>query len=103
MCNAGGLLAAASECGLLRQLLLGFFPSRDVRADGDVLVRFPAFVQEGDDGCIHPVDVTVLGTIAELTVPHAARRDRSPQLANEFFGVIARIDDAVVLAEEFLA
>ena len=95
-----GHLSDASERRLLRELLLGVFPSRDVGADGDVLIRLPALVQERDDRRVHPVDVTILGAIAELTVPDVARCDRSPQLPDELLGVIARVDDAVVLAEE---
>ena len=47
--------------------------------------------------------MTVLGPIAQFSLPDVTGRDRSPQLANELLLVIARVDDAVIMTEELLA
>ena len=96
-------LTDTGERRLLREPLFGGFARGDVGADGDVLVRPAALVEEGDDGRVDPVEVAVLRLVPDLAVPHPAVGDRHPQVAHELVGVQARVDDPVVLAEELLA
>ena len=76
---------------------------RDVGADGDVLPRFSGVVEKRTDGRFDPVKRPVFRPVPNLAPPHLAATDRRPKVAEKFLGVGARVDDAVVLAEEFLA
>ena len=98
-----GHLAEARERRLLGEALLGGLARGDVGADGDVLVRLPAFVQERDDRRVHPVERAVLGAVADLAVPHAPAGDGAPQVPHELLRVVPGIDDPMVLADQFLA
>src|SRR5262245_10906344 len=74
-----------------------FFAARDVSPNGNI-VRWPSFnITDRKDGGIHPVDGFVLCAISDFPFPNFAARDRSPQIAKEFFRVIAGINDAMVL------
>ena len=68
-----------------------------------VLARLPASVQKRYDRRIHPVVCPVLGAIAQLASPHPAAHDGAPEIANELFRVIARVDDPVILSDQLVA
>jgi hypothetical protein len=99
---AARLLAEARERGLLHQLLLGGLARGDVRADGDVLIRLPALVEERDDGRIDPIEVAVFRLVPNLAVPHLAVGNRHPEVAHELPGMQPGVDDAVILANQLL-
>ncbi len=71
-------LSDLCEGRLLDQRLFGRFARGDIGADGDVLVRFAALVEERHDRRVDPIEVTVLGAIADLAVPDAPVRNRAP-------------------------
>src|SRR5690606_14274977 len=77
---------------LLDALVLG-----DVGADGDVLNRLSRLVENGEEGGIQPVNRTVLGAVAEFAFPDMALCDGRPEPADELFGMVAGVDDAMVL------
>jgi len=103
VCHDRSHLSEPCQGRLLRQLFLGSLPGSNVRPDGDVLIRLPALIEERDDGRVHPVVVTVLGAIPDFAVPDLAVCDRPPEIAHELLRVIVRVDDAVVLADQFVA
>ena len=88
---------------LLLQPLLRSLPLGDLVADRHVLIGLAAFVEERNDRRIHPVDRAVLGAIPNLAAPDASVGDRDPQVPDELFRVICRIDDPVIVAEQLLA
>jgi hypothetical protein len=74
---------------LLNQPLLSFFTCGDVSADGDVLIRLPAHVEERHDRRVHPVEVAILGAIAKFAMPDLAVGNGSPEFTDELFRVEA--------------
>ena len=58
----------------------------------DVLIRLLVLIDKRNDGGIDPVDAPVLGPIAEFALPDVSGGNRRPQIADEFFRVITRID-----------
>src|SRR5947209_952854 len=91
------------ERGLFAYALLGALALGDVVADGDVLVGLAAGVKERDDGRVHPVDRAVLGAVANLAAPDAARGNRRPKISDELLRVVGRVDEAVILSDQLLA
>ena len=89
--------AACSAVGL------GRLPLRDVAADGEVLPRLPALVEERDDRRVDPVVTAILGAVPDLAAPDVPLRDRPPQVPDELLRVVAGVDDAVILAEQLVA
>ena len=87
----------------LFQCRLGLLVPGDVSADNHILARFSLLVEERHDGGCHPVEEAVLGAVFDFPLPHKALRDRRPQVADEFLRVIAGVDDAVVLAQQFFS
>src|SRR5207249_1838251 len=75
----------------------------DVRTDGHVLARLSVLVEERHDGRVHPIIRTVLRPVLDLAMPDLPVRDRLPQVADEFRRMEGRIDDAVILSDQFLA
>ena len=69
----------------------------------DVLVRFGVPVQKRNDRRIDPIDRSIFRAVPQFAAPHAAGANRRPQVLYKFFRVIARVDDPVVLSEQFLA
>ncbi len=82
----------------LRPLALG-----DIRADRHVLPGFAVGVEKRDDRGIHPVNRTIFGAVADFVPPYLAVGDGVVHLAEELGGMVAGVEDAVVLAQEFLA
>ena len=64
---------------------------------------FPRVVEERHDGRVDPVEVAVLGAVAELAVPDVAVGDRPPELADELLRVIGGVDDPVILPDQLVA
>src|ERR1044072_3021642 len=92
-----GVLRLVQKLGLFANLLLGPFSLRYVAANRDVLVRFFFRVQEGNDRGVDPVIASIFGAIFYLSTPDFPARYRGPQISNEYFGMIARVDDAVII------
>src|SRR5262249_46570510 len=88
---------------LLSDLLFGKFSLGDVMPDGDVLIWFSLRVEERDDSGIDPINAAVFRTIAEFALPNFSAGDRCPEVADVFFGMITRVDDAMILAQQFPA
>ena len=78
------------------------FPFRDVGADGHVLPRFAILSYERDNGRIHPVDRAILGPVLNFAVPNLPVRDGVVHLLEEFFGVVAGVENPVILADQLL-
>src|SRR5262249_38402398 len=97
------ILRLVQQLRLLVNLLFRSFAFGDVAADRHVLIRFALGVQERNYRGVDPVIAAVLGAISYLTAPDFTAGDRGPKLTNEFFGVIARVDNAMVLTEQLLA
>src|SRR5216683_3696404 len=86
---------------LLSYLLFSQFELGDVMSDGYVLIGLAVRIKKRDYRRVHPIDALIFGEIPQLALPYLASGDRSPQIPYEFFGLITRVDDAVVLAEQF--
>src|ERR1041384_3958521 len=69
----------------------------------DLLIMLAVFVEERNDRRIDPVDRAVFRAVANLTFPNLAARNRSPQIANKLFRMIAGIDNAMILSQQFFA
>jgi hypothetical protein len=74
----------------------------DIGADGDVLARFTALVEEGVDRGVDPIDRSIPGAVADFALPDPALGNGGPQVAEEVLGMKPGVDDAVVLAEKLL-
>jgi hypothetical protein len=74
-----------------------------LRADRDVLPGLAGLVQERNDGRVDPVEASVLGPVPDFAVPDMAPPDRGPEVAEELLGMVAGIDDPVVLADQLIA
>src|SRR5215207_762300 len=85
--------------GSLRSLR-GVFVPGGVVADGEVLVGLARFVEEGHDGHIRPVVAAVARLVFDLTSPDVAPGDGAPQVLEEFFRMVAGVEDAVILAHQ---
>ena len=98
-----GKLPELCERRLIRKLGFRRFFLRNVAADGQVLPRFSSMVQAWHDRRINPVEGPVFRSVADLATPDPTVGDRPPQVAHEFLRVVPGIDDAMVLAEEFIS
>ena len=78
------------------------FAFRDVRSDGNVLPRFSVHPYERNYSCIHPIDRTILGPVLDFAVPHLTIRDGMVHLLEKLSGVVARVENAVILADQFV-
>src|SRR5258708_31719448 len=74
---------------------------RDVRWDGHVLPRLSIPSGEWDNGRIHPVNRAILGPVLDLAVPNLPICDGMVHLLEKLFGMVAGVEDAVVLADQF--
>ena len=86
-------------CGLF----FGRLSFGDVGANRDVLDGFPSSPEIRNDGRIHPVKGAVLGLVFDFALPDPPDADRLPDAADKLLGMKSGIDDAVVLADQFLA
>ncbi|OIQ63254.1 hypothetical protein GALL_552050 [mine drainage metagenome] len=86
----------------LPQSVFRLFALGDVGPDRHELLGPPILADEGHDGRIHPVVAPILRPVLDLPLPHPPRQDRLPELGHEDAGMVARIDDAVVLAQQLL-
>src|SRR5262245_37000667 len=91
------------ERSLFAQLGFGLLARGDVAADREVLPRLSGAVEERHDRRVDPVEGPILGPVAEFAAPHLSASDRPPQIADIGLRVVARVDDAVILAEQLLA
>jgi hypothetical protein len=101
------LIGQFLECELagtetLPQCLLCPFPLGDIRADRNVLTRLAILTGKRDDGRIHPVNPAIFGAVADLAPPHLAVGDGMVHLLEKLFGMVARVEDAMVLAQQLL-
>ena len=66
-----------------------------------MLIRCSGSIEERHDGGVYPKKRTILGLVLHFITPDPAFRDGHPKIANEFFGMMAGIDEAVILAQQF--
>ena len=66
------------------------------------MIRFSVFVEEGDNCRVDPVIGPVLCTVLEFAVPNFSAGNCGPEVPNKLFGVIGRVDDSMILAEQFV-
>src|SRR6476620_9662247 len=102
MCDDGGHLTEPGERRLLAQQHLRTLAFGDVRSNGHVLIRFAAVVEKRHDRRVYPVERSILGPVSNLAAPDPAVRDRLPESLDEFLGVVSRVDEPMILSEEFL-
>ena len=76
---------------------------RDVRANSDILRWLSVLVHKRKNRRVHPVDAPVLGPIANIAAPNAARGDGGPQVPEKLLRVVSGIDDAVVPAQQLIS
>src|SRR3989338_7500099 len=82
------------------QLNLGKFALGDVGSYRDILYGL-AFVIQGSNDCGHyPIQLTVLGPVANLAMPHLARRDSVIHLTEELLWMRAGIAYTMILSEQ---
>ncbi len=86
-----------AECSLV-ELALG-----DVEADRQIFHRHAGVILDRDDGRGCPEQPAVPGAVADFAAPGPPARNGFPQVAEERSVVPARVDDAVVLADQFFA
>src|SRR5205085_2826926 len=80
-----------------------FLARGDICADRHVLDWLASLIQERKNGRVHPIERSILGAIADLTVPYFSMGDYGPKVAKELPGMIARVDNAMILTEQFFA
>ena len=95
--------AWSNKRSLLANLFLGAFAFGDVAANRDVLVGFSFSVKKRDYRRVDPIVASVLGAILYFATPNLAARDRRPEISDELFRMVAGVDNAVVLTEQFFA
>src|ERR1051326_5547278 len=101
--HQNGVLRLVQQRRLLAILLFRALSFRDVAANRNVLIGYSCLVKKRDDGGIDPVVTAILRPVLYLAAPDLTARDRGPKLSDEVFRVVSRIDDAVILAEQFFA
>ena len=74
----------------------------DVGADGDILTRFSSRVEKWKNRGRHPVQRAAFGPIADFALPDVSARDGGPEAADKFLWVMSGIDEAMILAEQFV-
>src|SRR5207248_5302001 len=84
------------------QRLFASFAFGNVGADGNVLSRFSISSDERNDCRIYPVDRTIFGPVLDLGVPNFSIRDAVVHLLEKLFGVVAGVENAVILADQFI-
>ena len=95
--DAPPLHFADAQYFFLQALVFG-----DVSTDGNVLLRFSVRVEIWIDGRRHPIKVAVFGTIANRPLPNLTVRNSRPKVFEEFLRVMAGVDDAMVLPDQFI-
>ncbi|OIQ68854.1 hypothetical protein GALL_495510 [mine drainage metagenome] len=60
------------------------------------------FIQNGDDGAIHPIQMPVPGTITDLSMPDYPLADDLPHFVEEIRCMHARIQHAVILPQQLI-
>jgi hypothetical protein len=84
----------------------GFFDElalSNISADGEVLARAAILIEKRDDCGCFPIERTVFGPVPNLAFPNLAAADRFPHVLEKSAVMVARIDDAMIVAEQFLA
>ena len=74
----------------------------DIRPDSHVLSRLTLPAHEGNNGCINPVNRAVFSPVLDLAVPDFAVGDACVHLLEEFFRMVAGVEDAVVLPNQLI-
>ena len=63
----------------------------------------PSASEGWDDGRVDPVDRPVLGAVPDFAAPDVAASDGAVHLLEKLLRVVAGVEDAVVLANQFLS
>ncbi|MCO5148965.1 MAG: hypothetical protein M9956_03190 [Shinella sp.] len=95
-------LGTASPFDLLVQGLFGGFALGDIVADRDIGLYPSIGTDQWHDGCIHPIKIAVLGTVADLSVPDLTIGDRSPNTLEKRLRVVPGIDETVRLPDKLV-
>jgi hypothetical protein len=87
----------------LLPLRCGFEPllCADVGANRDVFLGLAVLAEKRRDGGTHPVQRAILGPIADVAMPDMPLGDSAPHFPVIVGGMFARLQDAMVLAEQF--
>src|SRR6185369_14917599 len=101
--HENGVLRLVQEGRLFLNLFFSAFAFGDVATNRDVLVRLSFRVKKRNDRCVYPVVSSIFGAISYFAAPNLSASNRGPQIPNELFGMIARIDNAVILTQQLFA
>ena len=101
--HENGILRLVQQRRLFANLLFSAFALGDVATNRDVLVGFSFSVEKRNDRRVYPVVSSVFGAISYLSAPNFSARDRGPQIPDELFRMVGRIDDAVILTQQLFA
>lgn len=82
-------------------MLVGTLAVRDVGSNSDVLNRLSVFSEIGNNRRIDPVKSSILGFVFDFAFPGLSRTNRLPDATDELLGMVARIDDTMVLPDQF--
>ena len=88
---------------MLLQLGFDLLELADVGADRDVFFRCAVGPEEGHDGGVQPVILTRLVAVFDFVSPGLAAEQRLVHRAPVAVGAVAGADDAMVVADQFLA
>src|SRR5471030_27066 len=81
---------------------LAFFA--DIETNRQIAVNPPGgVIEHRHHGAVDPVQAAILGAIADLALPDVAQGDGAPQGGEEFGGVQAGVEQAMVLPNQFRA
>ena len=81
---------------------LGGLALGDVGADGNVLPRSVTQTEKGYDGSVDPVQRSIFGPVLDFAVPDPAARNRPIHLLEKILGMVPRVENAMVLADQFI-
>ena len=76
---------------------------RNIRTNGDVLLRLSVRTQEGDDSGPHPVMVASPGPVADLAMPDFAVCHGFIHRLEEAVGMLAGIQERMILTKQLFA
>src|SRR5207248_6233043 len=86
-----------------QERLFRLFALGDIGAYRHIWARPSICHDEGNNGCVEPVEGAVLGPITDLCMPNLAAGDGVVHLLEECPGMMPGGEDAVILADKFLS
>src|SRR6185312_17388627 len=73
----------------------------NVSSYGEVLPRLSIRSGEGNDGCIYPVDRSILRPVPDFVMPNFAIGDGLVHELKKFLGMVAGVQNAMVTPDQF--